>query len=128
MSDLHYLYTYEILAEQAHLEAHQVRQFRFELLKISLGWTLFSALVLSCGWGMNLQKVYDIGLIATTICVILSGVAFCANAIVYKHLNKKALDFEEKAKKERKDLEVYATDHKDTQLLKKLQEWDNHKC
>ena len=95
---------YEKLSEQAELEAHQTRQFRFEIFKISLGWTLFSVLILSCGWGMNLQRVYDIGLIATVVCILFSCAAFCINGIIYKHLAKKAAEYKKRNQEEKNKL------------------------
>ena len=127
MADFYHLCTYKILAEQARLEAKQARQFRFEIGKISLGWTLFCALILACGWGMNLKGVFDVGLIATVVCVLLSCVAFFVNALTYKHLEKKAYAFEEKATNEYQDLQQYAKQHKDTQLLAQLKDFDSKK-
>lgn len=122
MPDFHYLYTYEVLSEQARLEAEQTQQLRSNIFKISLGWTLFSLFILSCGWGMNLQKVFDIGFIATTVCVILSGVAFAVNAFIYRHLNKKIAFFEKRIYQEKQKLKSDIQKHKDTQVAKKLKE------
>lgn len=81
MADFYHLCTYKILAEQAYTEATQTKNFRQDIFKISFGWTLFCALILACGWGMNLKGVFDIGLIATIVCVLLSCVAFFVNAL-----------------------------------------------
>lgn len=127
MADFYHLCTYKILAEQAYTEATQTKNFRQDIFKISFGWTLFCALILACGWGMNLKGVFDVGLIATIVCVLLSCVAFFVNALTYRHLEKKAYAFEEKATNEYQDLQQYAKQHKDTQLLAQLKDFDSKK-